>query len=379
MDPVLECLRAQTDAIVETLRWLVEAESPSRDPAALDRLGDRIAAECRALGATVDGVRVDGHGTHLRAAWPGPPGAAGQTLVLCHRDTVWPVGTLQRMPFRVADGRASGPGSFDMKGGIAQALWAVRALGSLGRSPRRALVLLCTADEEVGSPSSRSLIEAEGRRSAAALVVEPAHTPQGALKTARKGVGRFSVAIRGRASHAGSDPDKGVSAVQELAHQVLRLHALTDPVRGTTVNVGVVAGGTRPNVVAAEARAEVDLRVTSLAEAERVAAAIHGLAPVTPGAEVVVAGGLTRPPLERTPQVVALFRRAQAIAAELGFRLGEGSVGGGSDGAFTAALGIPTLDGLGAVGDGAHAEHEHVIVARMPERAALLARLLEAV
>lgn len=379
MDPVLEYLRGNTDAMVETLRWLVEAESPSRDPEALDRLGDHIAEECRALGGAVEGIATQGYGTHLRATWPGPPGADGQVLLLCHRDTVWPRGTIDRMPFRLEDGRACGPGSFDMKGGIAQTLWALRAVQALGRTPRRAVVLLCTADEEVGSPSSRGLIEAEGRRSAAALVVEPAHTLQGALKTARKGVGRFSVTIRGRASHAGSDPDKGVSAVQELAHQVLRLHALSDPARGTTVNVGVVGGGTRPNVVAGEARAEVDLRVTSLAEGERVVATIRGLTRVTPGAEIAVVGGLTRPPLERTPQVVALFQRAQAIAAELGLRVGEGSVGGGSDGAFTAALGIPTLDGLGAVGDGAHADHEHVLIARMPERAALLGRLLEVV
>jgi glutamate carboxypeptidase len=286
------------------------------------------------------------------------------------------MGTLASIPFSVdADGVARGPGCFDMKSGLVLLYFALRCVAAELRRPLR---ILFTRDEEVGSTSSRPLIERYARGAVAAYVLE-SPLPGGTLKTARKGTGDFLVRVDGRAAHAGVEPQKGISATLELAHQTIALHALNDFAAGTTVNVGVVHGGTRPNVVAAAAEAQVDIRVSTLAEAARLEAAIRGLKPVLPGARLTITGGLNRPPMERSAAMGALFARAREIAASMDVDIDEGSTGGGSDGNFTAALGIPTLDGLGAEGEGAHAAHEHVLTDSLPRRAALLAGLFTSV
>ncbi len=370
---ILAYLRKHQSAMVDDLIRLAEIESPSTDKAAVDRLGALLADQLRSLGAAVDVLPQDGAGDHLRARWgDGPDGV----LLLCHMDTVWDVGTLARMPVRVADGRLYGPGVFDMKGGIVNALWAVRALRELDLLPDRRITLLITSDEEVGSATSRPLIEAEAVAHGMVFVLEPAHPPRGSLKTWRKGVGLYHMRVKGVAAHAGAAHDQGVNAIEELAHHILAIQALTDYAAGTTVNVGVVGGGTRSNVVPEEAWAAVDVRVMNQAEAERIDRFVRDLRPRLRGASVEVSGGLNRPPMVRTSATVALFQRAAAIAAGLGFSVDETGTGGGSDGNFTAALGVPTLDGLGVMGDGGHAQHEHVIISSLPERAALLAGML---
>ncbi len=370
---VLAYLREHQAGMVADLTRLVEAESPSDDKAAIDRLGAMLADDLAGLGAAVDVLPQADAGDHLRARWGAGPGGI---LLLCHMDTVWPLGTLAQMPARVAEGRFYGPGAFDMKGGIVNALWAVRALRALDLAPRQRVTLLITSDEEVGSATSRPLIEAEAAAHDVVYVLEPAHPPHGALKTWRKGVGDYRITVTGRASHAGAAHDEGINAVEELAHQVLAIQALTDYAAGATVNVGVIGGGTRSNVVPAQAWAEVDFRVMNQADADRIDAALRGLTPRLAGTQIEVAGGLNRPPMVRTPAIVALYQQAAAIAADLGLTVSETGTGGGSDGNFTAALGVPTLDGLGVTGDGGHALHEHVILASLPERAALLAGLL---
>jgi glutamate carboxypeptidase len=360
------------------LRELVELESPSTDKSAVDRLGRKLFSELEESSARVKVVEVERFGNHLLAEMDGTD-ADGTILVLGHMDTVWEIGTLREMPFRVEGGCAHGPGVFDMKAGLVQALYAIRALRETHGQPAARVLFLITSDEEIGSGSSRELIEGEASRSRAVFVLEPALGHEGRLKTFRKGVGVFQIHVRGQAAHAGLDPGSGVSAIEEVARQIQALHKMTDAAGGITVNVGTVRGGTRSNVIAADAQAEIDLRVSTLADAEKMQSRILGIEPFLDGAEVNVTGGVDRPPLERTPGVVALWESAQRLARELGFELGEGSAGGGSDGNFTAALGVPTLDGLGAVGDGAHAVHEHTVIAEMPKRAALLARLLETV
>ncbi|RMF85313.1 MAG: M20 family peptidase [Nitrospinota bacterium] len=365
--------RSEQDAMLAFLQEIVRMESPTTDKAAVDRLGRFLEAELTALGATVKRYPQQEVGDHLIAEWGE---GEEQYLILCHIDTVWPIGSPAQNPIRVEDGRAYGPAIFDMKAGVTIALYALKGLRALGVTPPRRVVLLFNTDEEIGSPTSRPLIEEEARKSAYALCLEPPIPPQGALKTFRKGVGRFDLKITGRAAHSGADHDKGISAIQELAHQILKLHSLTDYEKGTTVNVGVVGGGTRPNVVAEQAWAEIDLRVSTMEEGERLTREILSLQPVTPGTRVEVTGGLNRPPMERTPTIVQLFQQAQAIGAELGLSLVEAGTGGGSDGQFAAALGVPTLDGLGCPGDGGHAVTEHILVQHLPERAALLASLL---
>jgi len=341
------------------LQELVELESPTGDTAAMR---DRIARELEALGA-----QVTVEGEHVRADLPGrrPP-----LLLLGHLDTVWPRGTLATMPWRVEDGRAYGPGAHDMKGGLVVMLEAIRRTQT-----EHELRVALTADEEIGSPTARGLLADAADGAVAAFVVEPP-TARGDLKTARKGLGRFAVHVHGRAAHA-AQAEKGVSAIEELARLVLRLHALNDPSRGVSVNVGVVSGGTRENVVAAEARALIDVRAPTAAERERVDALLADLRAETAGASVEVTGGWTRPPLERSAGAAALFARARQHARDLGLALGEaGVVAGGSDGNLVGALGVPVLDGLGAEGDGAHALHEHVVVESLDTRAELLARIL---
>jgi glutamate carboxypeptidase len=370
-------LEPRRSEMVELLGRLVQLESPSDDPAGLARVADELASLFEAFGRVERLEPSDPQrGPHLRAAVDGADASAPKAVALCHFDTVWPKGTLERIPFSIdGEGVARGPGCFDMKGGIVGLYFALEALRARGLQPKRRLEILFTCDEEVGSPTSRALIEQTARDAALVYVLE-SPLPGGTLKTARKGTGDYLVRITGRAAHAGVEPQKGISAIDELAHQVIALHALNDYQVGTTVNVGVVHGGTRPNVVAASAEAQVDVRVQTLAEAERIDSAIRGLQPRLAGAVLDIDGGLNRPPMERSEAMGRLFERARQIAAAMGVDLHEGSTGGGSDGNFTAAMGIPTLDGLGPEGEGAHAAHEHVLTDSFPRRVALLAGLL---
>ncbi len=366
------------DEMLALLSEMVRHESPTHDKAAVDRYGQFLCAAFTDAGMTVETLPQERYGDHHRLTFDPPGGATetGQITILCHLDTVWDIGELERQPLRTEGNQIFGPGIYDMKGGTLLVLYALKALAALGLQPRRRIVLLLTSEEEIGSPTSRAVIEAEARKSTYVLCLEAPMAPRGSLKTARKGVGRFTLTITGRAAHAGVDPTKGISAITELAHQTLALVALNDYAVGTTVNVGVVNGGTRANVVAAEATAEIDLRVATLAEAERVIPAILGLQPVLPGATLAVQGGLNRPPMERTAAIGALFEQAKALGATFGYELTETATGGGSDGQFAAALGIPTLDGLGLVGDGAHAIGEHILVDSVAPRGALLTALL---
>jgi glutamate carboxypeptidase len=324
-----------------------------------------------ALGGRVTRLPQAHRGDHLKAEFG--DGAGPPILLLGHFDTVWDVGVLSRMPLREEAGRLHGPGVFDMKAGIATSLAAVRALTALGRRPR--VVMLWTADEEIGSGTSRTAIEAEARRSAAVLVLEPS-LPGGAMKTARKGCGDFEIVVTGVAAHAGLDPGKGASAIHELAHQVVAIEALQDLDRGISINVGLIGGGTRTNVIAPHAHASIDVRIPTLADGRRIEQALLSLRPCLRNTSLQVTGAVGRPPFERTAAVVHLYEAAREVARTFGRELGEGAAGGGSDGNFTAAVGVPTLDGLGPEGDGAHAEHEHVIVGDLPFRAAFLAALL---
>jgi glutamate carboxypeptidase len=367
--------RAHADWLIETIEALVRIESPSDDKAAVDRCGAELAARLRAIGGAVTPLPQADRGDHLRAEFGR---GDHQILLLGHFDTVWPIGTLDRMPVVHTNGRLHGPGVFDMKAGIGLAMLATRALLETAAPSARRIVMLWTTDEEVGSATSRAAIEDEARKSDAVFVLEPS-LPGGAVKTARKGVGEYELHVHGIPAHAGIDPSKGASAIHELARQILRLEELHDLERGVSVTVGRVSGGTRTNVVAEDARAVIDVRATTGADAARLDAALRRLAPVDPRTTLTISGGIDRPPLERTEQVIRLYQKARAVASELGQRLEEGSTGGGSDGNFTAAIGVSTLDGLGAVGDGAHALHEHVEVSLLPDRAALVAGLMASV
>ena len=374
--------RTRQESVITLIRHLVERETTSREAARLDEIARFTAELLQPLASTIELIASPAYGSHLRARFnfrPESSAAAAdqQLLVIGHLDTVWPVGTLARLPFRVTDeGTAHGPGIFDMKSGVAVVIEALRTIAELKLTTRREVTLLLTCDEEIGSQTSRHLIEEEARKSAAALVLEPP-IPGGVVKTARKGVGGFTIRAAGRAAHAGLDPRNGVNAIVELAHQTLRLNALNDYSSGTTINVGVVSGGTTSNVIPAEAMAKVDMRFWTMAEGERVEDYVKSLQPVIDGAQLTITGGINRPPMIRSEGNAALYEHARQLAAEIGFELHEGSVGGGSDGNFTAALGVPTLDGLGVDGAGAHAEHEHIILADIPRRAALITRLLQ--
>jgi glutamate carboxypeptidase len=352
-----------TAPLVSLLRELVELESPTYSPG-VRAVAERMATELDDLGADVrihDGGHVvaelDGEGEPL--------------LVLGHTDTVWPVGTLETLPFRIDGNRVYGPGTYDMKGCLVQALAAIRLAGR----DRRALRVFLTADEEQGSRTGRPYMEQAAADVAAALVVEPT-TPRGDLKTARKGLGRFKISVTGKPSHAGNNLKDGVSAIEELAHQVLALHALNDEASGLSLNVGVVRGGTSENVVAAAAEADVDVRVRSASDLARAERLLGDLRPVLKGATLAVSGGWTRPPLEPSPGSSRLFARARQHGLELGLDLKESSSGGGSDGNLVGAFGVPVLDGLGVEGGGAHAVDEHVLLPSLPVRARLLARML---
>jgi glutamate carboxypeptidase len=372
----LDTLTPRLPQMLSTLGALVLAESPSLDKAAADRCCRAIAAEWRKRAARVECLAQKHRGDLLRIVWwPQKSRPKGQLLVLGHYDTVYARGTLVKMPFRIASGKAYGPGTFDMKAGLVQALFALDALQQSREPVRKRIVFLCTSDEEIGSDSSRKIIEAEARRSDAVFVLEPAFGPRGLLKTSRKGVGEVEIVALGRASHAGLAPEEGVNAVDEIIRQLTRVRAWNDRRRGTTVNACVIEGGTRSNVIPERARTVLDLRALRVADMRSLERRLHALRPILPGAELEIHGGFNRAPLERKMSR-ELFACAKSLAAEMGLTLGECAAGGGSDGNFTAALGIPTLDGLGAVGDGAHSAHEHIVVDTMPARAALLAGLL---
>ncbi|GHF25189.1 peptidase M20 [Amycolatopsis deserti] len=369
-----EWVRAHRAEMVDDLSRYVGLETPSTDRLLLEaglswldgwlraRLGEPASVRVTEGGEFGD-VRVyDYAGSDVEAV-----------LLLCHYDTVWPQGTLVGWPFTVDGDRATGPGVFDMKAGLVQVVWALRALEAAGL-PRPPVRLVLSGDEEIGSPVSRPVIEAAASGVQAALVFEAA--ADGAVKTARKGVGIYRISATGVEAHAGLDPGKGASAVDEIARVVLALHGLTDLAAGTTVNVGVVGGGSRGNVIAGAAWGEVDVRVSSAAEAARIEAALAGLRAADPRATVTVEGGWNRPVMERSAGIAALFERARDLAAEMGVTLRECAVGGASDGNFVAALGVPVLDGFGATGDGAHARHEHISVNGMLERSALAAAVL---
>jgi len=359
--------------ILDTLQEMVNLESFSTDKTGTDVLGAYIKGRLEAVGATVEVIPQTEVGDHLLAE---VGEGEDQVLILCHMDTVWAGGTIQERPFRVENGMAYGPGILDMKAGIAITIHALEVMRSLGVIPKQRIRIVINSDEELGSTTARQLIEEQARKSTHVYCLEPGAGTQGALKTGRKGVGMFLVKVTGRAAHAGNEPEKGVSAVEELAHQILRLHSFTDLSVGTTVNVGVMNGGSVRNQIAPFAEAMVDLRVVSAAEGERVEREILALTPVLKDASLEITGGLNRPPMERTENTAMLFAAAQNIAQPLGISLTEAQVGGGSDAQFAAAAGVPVLDGLGGVGEGPHADHEYIIIDSLPERVALLASLL---
>lgn len=371
--PLLGWARAHLEETIALVREFVECESPSDDAAAIERFNKLFVARTTGLG---DVTRFAGGNLRCRFDLPGSE-KDGQILALGHGDTVWPVGTLLQMPFRRDGERLWGPGVLDMKGGLAFLLMAVRALRELNVPVRRNVLLQLNADEEAGSVGSRALTEDAAKESVAVLVLEPGTGLDGKLKTQRKGVGDYVVTVRGRATHSGIDFETGASAIVELAQQIGRIAAFTNLKRGITVNPGIVEGGTRTNVVAAEARVEVDVRVSRLRDAGPIDRRFRGLRPVDKRCSISVEGGLNRPPMERTRGNRRLFEAARSMAAdELGMQLEESATGGGSDGNFTSALGIPTLDGLGTVGEGAHASNESILIDRIADRVALLALLL---
>ena len=376
MHPFLAYAQSKQSSIIALIREFVECESPSDDRASVDRFVHLLVSKLDNFTKvrTPAGGRF---GHHLNCEFNfGRKPRDGDILVLAHSDTVWPLGTLAHMPFRRKDGRLWGPGVLDMKSGIAFFLFAIQTLRELDVPVTRRIVLQVNSDEEVGSESSRPLTEEAARSSAVVLVLEPGTGLTGKIKTARKGVGDYTVTVKGRASHAGVDFQNGASAIVELARQIERISSFTDLDKGITVNPGVIAGGTRTNVVAAEARADVDIRVARMKDAPGLDKNFHSLRPFDKRCNIQVEGGVNRPPMERTPGIRKLFHTAQGWAKELGVDLEESSTGGGSDGNFTAALGVPTLDGLGGVGEGAHAVNESILVDRIADRTALLAMLL---
>lgn len=373
MTPIpLDVFRRRQDAILEWLRSMVEMESPTTDKARLDRLGEWLSAQFEDCGGSAERIRQPEAGDHWVIRWGSGDGGS---LLLHHMDTVHPVGALAENPWRIDDGRVYGPGALDMKGGIAVTLAALQGLGAAGVPAASAITCLLTSDEETGSRTSRPLIEDLARRHAWVFCLEPA-LPDGRVKTSRKGTGLFVLEAIGRAAHAGNNPEAGINAILEMAHQIPQVHALAAPARGTTVAVGVIDGGTRTNVVPERCRVRIDVRVIEAEEQLRVEAGFAGLRPVLPGAQLHFRGGWNRPPMPRTAGIAAAYERARRIGAELGIDLGEAGAGGGSDANFVAALGTAVLDGLGPRGDGAHSSQEYVEIDSLAERAALLAALL---
>jgi glutamate carboxypeptidase len=406
MDPILSWMCSKQNELIAFLRELVECESPSDDASAVDRFGelfaDRLSAAAKVKRVPAKGSPLTGmslfspvigtaasaqggkgsrgcYGKHLVCEFTLPGRKkSGQLLALGHMDTVWPLGTLEAMPWRQADGRLWGPGVLDMKSGLAFFVFAMRALRELDIPVSRKVILQVNSDEEVGSHTSRQLTERNASASEAVLVLEPGTGLEGKAKTARKGVGGYRLEVTGVASHAGVDFAAGASAIDELAYQIERIRTFTSLDRGITVNVGILSGGTRTNVVAAHAEAGIDFRIPRLRDWDALRRKFASLKPRDPRARLNLTGELNRPPLERTAGVVRLYKLAQRLAAEVGVQLAESSTGGGSDGNFTAGMGVPTLDGIGGVGEGAHASHESILVDRIADRAALLAKLVAA-
>lgn len=375
-NPLLAILERRQDEIIDIIRALVQRESPSHDKKAVDEAGETAARLFELLGGRVtyhkrvhagDVVQVDFNGVRK----------GSHVMLLGHHDTVYPRGTLDRMPWRAQKGRLFGPGVFDMKAGIAMMMFAISSLRELHGALPRPVTVLLSSDEEIGSHASRGIVEATARNATAVLVLEPSQGPKGACKTSRSGVGDYRVEVSGVAAHAGLDFEKGHSAVLELAAQLLKIAKFTDKKKGITVNPGVLRGGSRSNVIAENAHAIVDARVVKLADAKMLDKKFQSLKPIDKKCKIEVTGGLNRPPMEKTPKNAALYATAKKLAAELGYKLEEASVGGGSDGNFTSALGVPTLDGLGAVGEGAHSPNESVVIAELARRTALVARLIE--
>lgn len=376
---LLNFCKSHQDEIVQTTRQMVEIESPSDNKDGVDRLGSMLAGRFEGLGGHSMFHRVANFGNHLQVDFAGKK-SAKPVLLLGHLDTVYPVGTLKTMPCKIDSRRLSGPGCFDMKAGIALMLHAIQALRARHEDslPRPVTVLL-VSDEEIGSDTSRAVTGNLARKAAAVLVLEPSHGSNGAVKTARKGVGEYVLKVTGKAAHSGLDFEKGESAILELSRQLLAISKFVDLKRGITLNAGTIQGGTRSNVVPAEASAVLDLRVFNQKDAVVIERKLRALKPVNRRCKLEATGGLNRPPMERTPGVATLYKKAADIAKQLGWKLEETAVGGGSDGNFTAGLGIPTLDGLGAVGEGAHSIHESIVISELPRRAALLAALIESI
>jgi glutamate carboxypeptidase len=373
---LIDYFLGRQEAIVAFARALVETESPSGDAAGSKAVVSLLAAAAAGISrvTTIERVASENYGEHLRITAFGDS-REKPIVILGHTDTVHPLGTLSRRHWRVEGNRAYGPGVFDMKANCALAVEVIRACATTGLTPRRPVVLLLTCDEETGSRTGKQLVEAEARRAHAVLVLEPPASG-GRVKTGRKGTGIFTIEAHGRAAHAGLEPQKGASAILELAYQTVRLHSLNGPASGITVNVGVFHGGTLSNVVPESAQAEVDVRFTTADEAAKIEKEIRNLVPLDERVRLVVKGGINRPPLERNENVLKLYERARAIAQDLNFDLGETQVGGASDGNFAAAAGAPVLDGLGIDGDGAHASNEHILLSDIPRRGALLAGLI---
>ena len=362
--------------MVRTIRGFVEIESPSDNKMAGDRMGALLAGRLEASGGRARIHRAEEYADSVQIDFFGRE-KVKPVLLLGHFDTVYPMGTLEKMPCYVNDGRLHGPGVLDMKSGVALMLYAIEALQAWhGMLPRPVTVFL-VSDEEVGSYSSRVITERLARESAAVFVMEPAAGLRGAVKTARKGVGDYTLTVKGVAAHAGLDPSKGHSAILELARQIEVVSRMNDYKRGLTVNPGIIRGGTRTNVVAAEAAAEIDVRIKTAQQAAIMDRKFHSLKPFDKHCTLSLEGGINRLPMERNAGVVALYRKAQAIAKQIDWELEEAAVGGGSDGNFTAGIGIPTLDGMGGVGEGAHAVHEHILISELPRRALLLAGMIE--
>jgi glutamate carboxypeptidase len=372
----LRYFERQQEEIVRTIRELVEVESPSDNKPAVDRLGAILADKFRTLGGKTRLHRAEQYGDHLQVDFPGSK-KTKPILLLGHFDTVYPLGTLANMPCKTAAGRLHGPGVLDMKSGVALMLHAIEALQKWRAELPRPVTVLLVTDEEVGSRSSRSITEALARKSAAVLVLEPAAGVRGAVKTARKGVGEYTLKVHGIAAHAGLDPSKGHSAILELSRQIDAISKLNNLKSGISVNPGVIRGGTRSNVVAAEASAIIDVRIKRASQAVGLDRRLRSLKPFDRHCKLALTGGINRLPMERTAGVAALYRQAQHLAKQIDWNLEEAAVGGGSDGNFTAGIGIPTLDGMGGVGDGAHAIHEYITISELPRRALLLAAMIE--
>ncbi len=375
----LRYFESRQEQIVQTIREFVEIESPSDNKPAADRMGAFLAGSFEAVGGRARVHHSEDFADSVQIDFPGRGPARGKLkpiLLLGHFDTVYPLGTLATMPCHVVDDRMHGPGVLDMKSGIALMLYAIAALQTWHGALPRPVTVFLVSDEEVGSYSSRAITEALAKESAAVLVLEPAG-PRGSVKTARKGVGEYILNVKGVAAHAGLDPGKGHSAILELARQITVVSKLNDLQRGLSVNPGVIRGGTRTNVIAAEATVEIDVRIKQAKQAAALDRKFHALKPFDKHCKLSIEGGINRMPMERTAGVAALYKKAQAVAQQIDWKLEEAAVGGGSDGNFTAGMGIPTLDGMGGAGQGAHAVHEHIVIPELPRRALLLAGMIE--